>query len=385
MGWKECDRMASRREFLELARVEGANVAELCRRFGVSRKTGYKWLARVRDEGDDASLADRSRRPKTFRSPTPPDVEGAVLALRELHPVWGGRKLRAWLLDRGILDVPAASTITEILRRHDKLDPAESAKRGAFVRFERERPNELWQMDFKGDFALTGGGRCYPLTVLDDHSRFSLCLRAYPDVGGAGVRTALTDVFRVYGLPREMLCDNGSPFAAPHGRAEHTRLTAWLLRLDVRVLHGRIRHPQTQGKEERFHRTLKAEAIAGRRFDGLAEVQRTFDAWREVYNLERPHDSLSLKPPASRYRVSERAFPESLPPIEYGPDDVVRKVDSRGQIRFGGARRTIGEAFAGDPIALRRTLVDGVLEVYFCFQRIGRIDLRKPVEEEGGA
>lgn len=374
MGWKVQDLMASRREFLELASVEGANVAELCRRFGVSRKTGFKLLARFRDEGL-AALVERSRRPRTLRSPTLPDVEGAVLALRDLHPAWGGRKLRAWLFAHGILDVPAASTITEILRRHERLDPAESEKRGAFVRFERERPNDLWQMDFKGDFGLTGGGRCHPLTVLDDHSRFSLCVRAFPDVCGAGVRTALTDVFRVYGLPREMLCDNGSPFAAPHGRAEHTRLTAWLLRLDVRVLHGRPYHPQTQGKEERFHRTLKAEAIAGRRFDTQADAQRTFDAWRDVYNFERPHQSLDDKPPVSRYRSSERTFPESLPAIEYGPDDDVRTVDMRGQIRLRGVRRTIGEAFAGQPIALRRTLTDGVLEVYFCLAKIGRIDL----------
>lgn len=382
MAWKVRDLMASRREFLELASVEGANVAELCRRFGVARKTGFKWLARFRDEGSEAALADRSRRPRTLRSPTPPDVEGAVLALRDLHPAWGGRKLRARLLALGILDVPAASTITEILRRNGRLDRAESEKRGAFVRFERELPNDLWQMDFKGDFGLTGGGRCYPLTVLDDHSRFSLCVRAYPDVGGAGVRTALTDVFRRYGLPREMLCDNGSPFAAPHARAEHTRLTAWLLRLDVRVLHGRPYHPQTQGKEERFHRTLKVEAIAGRRFDTHAEVQRTFDAWREIYNFERPHDSLDLAPPASRYRVSERAFPESLPAIEYGPDDQVRKVNRAGQVCFRGRRFRVGEAFADEPVALRRTLIDGVLDVHYCFAKIGRIDLRAPASDD---
>lgn len=381
MAWKECDRMASRREFLELASVEGANVAELCRRFGVSRKTGFKLLGRFRSEGE-AALADRSRRPRTLRSPTPPDVEGVVLALRDLHPTWGGRKLRARLLALGLLDVPAASTITEVLRRHDRLDPAESERRGPTTRFERERPNDLWQMDFKGDFGLTGGGRCHPLTVLDDHSRFSLCVRACPDVRTEGVRTALVDAFRRYGMPREMLCDNGSPFGAPHGRAEHTRLTAWLLRLDVRVLHGRPYHPQTQGKEERFHRTLKAEAIAGRRFDTQAEVQRTFDAWREIYNFERPHEALGSKPPASRYLVSERAFPESLPAIEYGPGDVVRKVNPAGQVCFRGGRFRVGEAFAGELVALRPTSTDGAFDVFYCFAKIGRIDLRTPASDD---
>lgn len=378
MAWKECDRMASRREFAQLASVEGANVAELCRRFGVSRKTGFKWLARFRAEGD-AALADRSRRPTVFREPTSPEVERRVVELRDRHPAWGGRKLRARLLALGVLAVPAASTITEILRRHGRIDPAESEKRGPTTRFERERPNDLWQMDFKGDFALTGGGRCHPLTVLDDHSRFSLCVRACPDVRTEGVRTALVDAFRRYGLPREMLCDNGSPFAAPHGRAEHTRLTAWLLRLDVRVLHGRPYHPQTQGKEERFHRTLKAEAIAGRRFDTQAEAQRTFDAWREIYNFERPHEALEDKPPVSRYRPSERTFPETLSEIEYGPDDVVRRVDQRGQIRIRGRRWTIGEAFSGERIALRPTRIDGEIDVFYCFAKIGRIDLRGAV------
>jgi transposase InsO family protein len=377
MPWKERDVMSLRREFAELASVEGANLTELCRRFGICRAAAYKWLDRWKSEGE-AGLADRSKRPRTYRDPTPPEVEAKVLALRDRHPAWGGRKLRARLLAQGETCVPAASTITEILRRHGRIDPDESAKRVAPIRFERERPNDLWQMDFKGEFPLVGGGKCYPLTVLDDRSRFSLCVRACDGTKGSGVKEALTAVFRRYGLPRELLTDNGTPWAVSPDRSSHTRLSAWLMRLDVKPIRGRPYHPQTQGKEERFHRTLKAEVLRGRQFETHREVQTSFDAWREIYNHERPHEALGMQTPASRYEISRRSFPESLPPIEYGPGDVVRRTNSDGSISFRGRRRRIGEAFAGEPVALRPTGEDGVWEVYFCVHRVGRIDLREP-------
>jgi transposase InsO family protein len=375
MPWKECDSMSLRREFVELASVEGSRLAGLCRRFGISRKTGYKWLARYRAEAE-GGLSDRSRRPRSFRGVTPPEIEELVLSLRARHPSWGGRKLRARLQALGSEQVPAASTITAILHRHGRIDAAESAKRGPAVRFERERPNDLWQMDFKGEFPLSGGGKCYPLTLLDDCSRYSLCVRACEGMKSVAVQEVLTSLFRRYGLPRELLCDNGSPWGVTHGRGEHTRLTAWLLRLDVRSLHGRPYHPQTQGKEERFHRTLKAEVLRGRSFETHAEAQLQFDAWREVYNHERPHEALGLRTPGSVYEVSPREFPERLPAIEYGPGDVVRKVGSSGQIRFRGRTCKLSQAFAGEAVALRATREEGVWEAYYCLQRIGRVDLR---------
>lgn len=377
MPWKERDVMSLRREFVELASVEGTNLTELCRRFGICRATAYKWIGRSKAEGE-AGLADRSKRPRIFREPTPPEIEAKVLALRDLHPAWGGRKLRARLLDLGETSVPAASTITEILRRHGRLDPAESEKRASPIRFERERPNDLWQMDFKGEFALVGGGKCYPLTVLDDRSRFSLCVRAYRNTRGSGVKEALTGVFRRYGLPRELLTDNGTPWAVAPDRSRYTRLSAWLMRLDVKPIRGRPYHPQTQGKEERFHRTLKAEVLQGRLFENCVEAQTSFDAWREIYNHERPHEALGMQTPGSLYEISRRSFPESLPPIEYAPGDEVRKVGSSGAISFRGRRAQIGEAFAGEPVALRPTRDDGLWEVYFCVHRIARIDLREP-------
>ncbi len=191
MPWTVCDAMSERREFVALAGAEGANVSELCRRFSISRRVGYKWLGRYEAEGE-SGLAERSRRPRRSPQPPPEAMEAKVLELRQAHPAWGGRKLRRRLSDLGQEAVPAASTITEILRRHGRLDEAESASHKPFTRFERAAPNDLWQMDFKGHFAIEQG-RCHPLTVLDDHSRYALELavpasryaaspRAFPEV-----------------------------------------------------------------------------------------------------------------------------------------------------------------------------------------------------------
>jgi transposase InsO family protein len=375
MPWNEVDRMSLRREFVELASREGADVSKLCRRFGISRKTGYKWLARYA-AGGVAALADESRRPGRSPSRTEPDVEQQVLTLRDAHPTWGGRKLRARLQSQGRTAVPSASTITEILRRHGRLEAAESARRQAPQRFEHAAPNELWQMDFKGHFPLSRGGRCHPLTLLDDHSRFALCLQALGNEQAEAVRPALTAVFRRYGLPRRILADNGTPWGGCDPQHRWTALSAWLVRLGVGVSHGRPYHPQTQGKEERFHRTLQVEVLRHRTFGDLAECQRRFDPWREVYNHERPHDALGLVVPASRYEASPRVFPERLSAIEYGAGDGVRRVQKNGRISVRGVLYQVGRAFEGEPVALRPTLVDGVWDVYYCCERIAEIDER---------
>jgi transposase InsO family protein len=348
-------------------------MSELCRRFGISRKTGYKWLGRVKGAGA-AGLADRSRRPRRSPGRTAAVMEAQVVELRGAHPAWGGRKLRRRLLDLGAQGVPAASTITEILRRHKRLDGAESAKHKAFTRFEHAAPNDLWQMDFKGHFA-TGQGRCHPLTVLDDHSRYALALAACANERTETVQMRLSALFERYGLPWRMLMDNGAPWG---DSAEHryTPLTVWLLRLGVAVSHGRPYHPQTQGKDERFHRTLAAEVLRGERMRDLEHAQQRFEAWREVYNHQRPHEALGLAVPASRYRVSPRAFPGVLPPIEYAPGLAVRKVQDRGWLSYRGREYRLPQAFKGHPVALHPTGRDGELEVLFCQHVIAHLDLR---------
>jgi transposase InsO family protein len=375
MPWRELSVMDQREEFVTLALGAGANKSELCRRFGISRQQGYKWLRRYEAEGQ-AGLADRSRRPRHSPGRTSVATEAEVLRIRAANKnVWCGRKIARALRDAGWGEVPAASTISEILRRHGKLEERAREHPGPFQRFERKHPNELWQMDFKGHFA-TLQGRCHPLTVVDDHSRYALEIGACSNEQDTTVRQRLGRAFRRYGLPVAMLMDNGAPWGDA-GDQPYTVFTAWLIRLGVRVIHGRPLHPQTQGKCERFHRTLNAEVIQGTSFRDLAHCQSTFDRWRHVYNYERPHDALGLSTPSTRYRASPRPFPEQLPPIEYGPGDIVRRVGQTGHLSFMNRRIRVGKAFRHHPVALRPTRQDGVLTVHFCTQQIGTIDLRQ--------
>jgi len=285
--------------------------------------------------------------------------------------------LRKRLQTLGEKDVPAASTITAILRRHQRLSPGESEKHKAFTRFERERPNELWQMDFKGHVPMHVGERCHPLTVLDDHSRFAIGLRACANEQIVTVRTHLTEMFRLYGLPQRMLCDNGPPWGTTDCMGRHTKLTVWMLRLGVAISHGRPWHPQTQGKEERFHRTLKAEVLSRQELRDVEHAQRTFDAWRDVYNLERPNEAIGLEVPASRYTPSERAYPEKLPELEFSPEDQVRRVKRDGTLKYLGRLWRVGQAFAHERIGVR-TAAEGVIEVRYGPHVVERFDLAAP-------
>jgi transposase InsO family protein len=365
-----------RREFAELANREGANLAELCRRYGVSRPTGRLWRDRYRAAGA-AGLAERSRRPRSSPGRTPDGVEAAVLALRDAHPAWGGRKLHHALRAGGGLDpgaVPAPSTITAILERHGRLRPAEERVR-PWRRFEREEPNDLWQMDFMGHRALAAGGRVHPLAVLDDHSRFALVLAACPDRRRETVRPRLEAAFRRHGLPRAILADNGPPWGTS-GAGGVTALEAWLLRLGVRLLHGRPYHPQTQGKVERFHGTVAAEVFAGPPPADLAACQRRFDVWRDAYNRERPHQALGFAAPLVRWQPAPRPFPDALPEPVYGPDDHVRVVRDQGAISFRNRSRFVGRGLAGERVAVRPTTDDGVFAVVYCSVRVALFDDR---------
>jgi transposase InsO family protein len=372
MPWEERSIMSSRRELVLLAGQAGANKRALFRRYGIRPRIGYKWLGRFAAQGE-AGLADRSTRPHSSPGRTPAAMEAKVIALRLEHPCWGGRKLKRRLVELGEGGVPSASTITTILHRHGLIDPEEGARHTAFQGFERAAPNELWQMDYKGHFPMAAG-RCHPLTVLDDHSRFALAIAACADERAVTVRTVLTAVFRRYGLPERMLMDNGSPWGDGPDQP-WTGFGVWLLRLGIAVSHGRPFHPQTQGKDERFHRTLKAEVIGCGAWRDLAHCQSAFEAWRHVYNAERPHEALGLATPASRYRPSWRAFPEVLMPLDYGSGAIVRKVQAKGVIWFANRTWPVGKAFRGQPVALCPTVLDGKYDVVFCQHKVAEIDL----------
>jgi transposase InsO family protein len=373
MPLRERSVVDQREELVMLALAPGANKSAVFERIGISRSKGYKWLSRYAAEGR-TGLADRSRRPRSSPRRTPQAVEAEVLRVRaESNNAWGGRKIAHVLEREGAREVPVPSTITEILRRNGRLEANAPEHPGPYRRFEREQPNQLWQMDFKGHFAI-GSGRCHPLTVLDDHSRYSLGLDACDNQEDQTVRAQLTKTFECYGLPDGMLMDNGGPWG-DSGGGSFTSFTVWLLRLGVRVSHGRPYHPQTQGKDERFHRTLKAEVLRGRQFADLADCQRAFDDWRHRYNHERPHQAINMATPAERYQASPRPFPKRLPPIEYGPDDLVRKADIGGDIWFENRRLRLGKPFRGEFVALRPTAKDGVFSIQFCTHHIGTIDL----------
>ena len=370
--------LAIRFELVKLAEQDGLSIRELCRRFRVSAPTAYKWIERFAREGM-VGLQDRSHRPHHQPRRSSPELEQRVLELRRKYPVWGPRKLRKLLSDAGSAPLPSVSTVSAILRRHNLLAPVAPtlADGAAPRRFEYAAPNELWQMDFKGHFALRHG-RCHPLTVLDDHSRFAVGLSACANEREVTARQRLSAVFRTYGLPLRILADNGPPFGTA-GTEAYSSLEVWLMRLGVAVFHGRPRHPQTQGKDERFHRTLRLELLHDREFRDLAEAQREFDGWREVYNFVRPHQALALEPPAARYRPSPRTFPEQLPPLEYASDLPVRKVQADAEIRFHNRRFKVGKAFIGFPVAIRPTLADGVFHLLFAHSVIRTIDLRSPL------
>ena len=372
MPWDTQDLMSLREEFVRLASQEGANRRELCRRFGISPQTAYKWLGRYASAGS-SGLADRSRRPQHSPGMTPEDVQTAVVALRTRHPAWGGRKISRRLHDLGVATV-APSTVSSILHRHG-LIASPSADEQTWQRFEHDTPNALWQADFKGHFD-TLNGRCSPLTVLDDHSRYNLVLQACGNTRTETVRTHLENAFRRYGVPLRMNFDNGAPSGAPSQPGQVTELALWLIRLGIRISYSRPYHPQTNGKEERFHRSLKAEVLNGRSFAHLAQAQSAFDRWRQVYNHERPHEALQMQVPISRYRPSPRAFPEDLPAIDYGPDDDVVRVTWNGELRFRGQKYKVSSALHRHDVAIRpRANEDGIFDVFFAHHRCLTIDL----------
>jgi transposase InsO family protein len=375
MPWREVSAMEQRREFVRLAMMEGVNRRELCRRFGISPEIGYKWLARAR--AGDGELLDRSRRPHDSPGRCPEATEAAILAVRQAHPAWGARKIKAWLGAQGTW-APSVSTVHEVLRRHGRVEPFPEAPGKGWTRFEKEAPNLLWQMDFKGWMRLTTGERCHPLTLLDDHSRFSPALQACADQTGATVKGHLEQAFKRHGLPDAFFVDNGPPWGEPSGE-RWTRLEVWLLKLGVRVLHSRPYHPQSRGKIERFHRSLAAEVFALRAFDSLAQVQRALDRWREIYNHERPHQALDQACPASRYRPSPRAMPNRLPQPEYDADDIIRTVSTtKAYVRFKGRLWRVPKAFQGERLAIRPLDRDGLFGVFFASHHLVDIDLTQP-------
>jgi transposase InsO family protein len=350
------------------------SVSEAARRYGVSRQTAHKWMARF-DADPAAPLADRPRRPRSSPARTPHAVERAVLEARDR---WGRgpRKLRAVLKAEG-RPAPPERTIAEILRRHGRIRSATPTEPSPSPqRCERPRPNELWQMDFKGPVEVARR-RVAPLSVLDDHSRYLLCLRPCADMTFATVQAVLWDLFGDVGMPGALLCDDAFSTAKNSG-VGLTSFEAWLIRPGVRPAHGRPYHPQTQGKVERLHGTLERELWPRARRDAPEHFAADLEAFRPVYNAVRPHEACGDEPPVTRWRPGDRRRPERVPEATYPAGSAVRRVGQVGDIRYRRARIMVGRGLAGEPVRVEEGADH--IEVYYCDHRVrclSAADLRR--------
>lgn len=372
MPWKEQDLMSLKREFVVELLKNNISVTELCNRYQISRKTAYKWLNRYQEKGIEG-LQEKNRRPLNSPTKTKKTIEDEIIKIREEHPAWGGRKIKAILERKGFEEVPAASAISKILKKNGYILDLKTKQRQKHVRFEHEAPNHLWQMDFKGYFEFEKG-RCYPLTILDDHSRYSIGLKACANERGVIVKDHMIEIFKCYGLPYRINVDNGNPWGSLFECARYTTFSVWLIKVGVKISYSRPGHPETNGKDERFHRTLKEELIKPSYFKNFLHIQREFDNWREVYNYERPHEAIGMKVPADRYRTSYRKYEDQVS-YEYAGDYQKRMVDCRGRIHLEGRQVFIGMPFAKEVIGIRGTEQSCAVDIYFLHQKLGKLDL----------
>jgi transposase InsO family protein len=382
MPWLETTVRDQRIQFV-LAVRRGATVTEVCRAFGISRTTGHKWLRREAAAGSVAVLSDRSRRPHSSPRRTPPALVKRLGELRA-HFGWGGAKLAPLLAAEGHVLTPR--TIDRWIHREGWTRP-DSAPAPALQRFTHAAPNDLWQMDAKGAYPLADRGRCHTLSVLDDHSRFVVGLTPLLRLQTGAVRAALIRSFECYGVPAAMLMDHGAPWWSTQGPAGLTRLVVFLLKQGIRVVFSAVRHPQTQGKVERFHRTL-AERL---RWVGVPTTLTGFTktlAWfREEYNEVRPHAALGLTPPAAHFTPSVRAY-RPTPRAWVYPDGLsIRRVQRHGTIRLASEAYFVSEALAGEDVACL-PLADRILVIYRHMyvrelhpRRRQSVPLMQPVEE----
>ena len=350
-------------------------MTDLAARYGISRKTAYKWVERY--DGDrEHGLSERSRAPKTHGRALRADVRAAVLALREAHPRWGPKKLRAILARRAPTRLwPAASTIGDLLRREGLSVPRRRTRyvvpRTAPL-IAAQAPNDVWTADFKGWFRTGDGTRCDPLTIADAYSRFVLCCRIVPPTG-AGVRPWFERVFREYGVPRVLRTDNGTPFATT-GAARLSHLAVWWLKLGIALDRIDPGHPEQNGRHERFHLTLQEETSEPPAPTPRAQQAR-FDRMRAEFNGERPHEALGQQPPADWYRPSPRPYPVQLEDAWYDATHEVRRVNKTGQVKWRGTWVFVSEAVRRELVGIAESEHgDGI--VRFMALELGRIDRR---------
>ncbi len=368
MPWKASSVQDERIRFVIEASRQERPLAAICRDFGISRTTGYTWLSRYRETGRVNDLRERSRRPHRIPRRTSEAVVDRVIGLRLTYD-WGARKLQKLLAQEGI--GIGESTINRILKRNGLQYEPEVQGR-APQRFVRRSPNELWQMDFKGPYQIASG-RCCPLSILDDHSRYLVGLYALDDQRAGGVSRSLVHAFERHGVPEAMLMDHGIPWFVANG-CGLTRLGVFLIKQGIRLCFSGIRHPQTQGKVERFHRTLGESVRHHGRPDQLSDWQRAFDDFAVEYNHIRPHEELAMAVPASRYQMSPRPYQPDPPIWEYPTEATVRRLNAIGLLQWRKHYYFVSEALAGEWVEVNRC--EGKLLVRYRHMWIREIDTK---------
>lgn len=380
MPWDERTQMDQRVRFIAALESCRYTMTELCQEYGISRKTGYKWAERYMQEGVDG-LKDRSRAPLRCPHRTASRCERALVEERRKHPLWGPRKLLV-ILERRYSDWPwpAPSTAGAILKRHGLV----ASQRHRWRRrppapakpvVEAARPNDVWTADFKGEFRMGDRKLCYPLTAVDLKSRFLLGCAGKSSVAVDGARPVFKGLFAEYGLPSKILTDGGSPFAAPHSPRHLTRLSVWWVKLGIEPVVIEPGHPEQNGCHERMHRTLKA-ATARPPASCMRSQQRAFDGFRKEFNEERPHESLGMRPPAELYEPSPRPLPAKTPEMDYPGHYEVRRVRSKGEVKWRGSVLYVSAALVGERVGFEET-DEGLWSLCFGPLLLGRYDQRE--------
>lgn len=334
-----------REEFAKKALVT-KNFSALCREYNITRKTGQKWLDRYK-AGEP--MSDRNKLPNKIANKTPIEIEKEILRVRLDNPEWGGKQIHHFLDNQGADNLPCSKTISNILKRNGCITPEASLMHQPYIRYEKDKCNDMWQGDFKGDFLLLDGSRCYPLDILDDHSRYCIKIAVKPNT--LGVLDSFEEAFIEYGMPKSVLTDNGWTFRGLHGG--YTQFEKWLMNNDVLPVHGRVMHPQTQGKIERFHRTMKNELLKHNDFENLQMCDKGLQEWRIKYNEIRGHSSLNMKCPSEVYHASERKYTGTISQYEYSGKYHVIKVNSWGYLRFDKWQEYLSETMIGELIEIR--------------------------------
>ena len=374
MPWETKEVSQMREEFVRRVQSGEKTKSALCREYGISRPTADKWIKRY-EAGEP--LEDQSRRPSRIHQ-TDPEIEEKIVAYRKAHPAIGATKIHRILKDQGVEGLPCKKTCNNILKRNGLITREASAASTPYKRFEKASANQMWQADYKGKVKMKNGMYCHPLNIIDDYSRFNLCSKAMRGETFEEIKPVMIEVFKAYGLPFSLLCDNGPPWGTSQSTG-FTHFEVWLMELGVLTMHGRALHPQTQGKEERYNGTMTRELLRYTELEDLEDSDQKFGQYRQFYNFERPHHALKLDTPAQHYTRSNREYADVIEAWEYPEDCELRKVKSSGYFNWNSQGYFLSEAFGGKEIAVRPSKQPGCVSLFFRQFRIGRIDEEKRV------